>query len=152
MNFNIFVTIAAMGTCALMYAVWHVVGVVRESRRIERFCSSLSMNIDALKVRNGGELTDSERGSYEQIRSAYVSYIRGNSKYKAKLLGSLNELCGTSYSLFDMHDCFENGRVNGFFRDIVTRSGFLFVNLVYLSRMESKGIDIEDNISIAKYL
>lgn len=151
-HFDLLLTFFAVLFSFVLFSMWFVLRTVRENRKIKLFCLSLGGSIRSLSALGDGELSDSQRNSYEQIRSAYNAYIKNSAVYKRRLVDSINDTCGTSYGLYDLHDCFENEHPNSFFRDVVGRSGFLFINIVYMSHLEKSGCCISETGFAGKYL
>jgi len=145
MNFrlDIMMTLGAFACVGVMFVLWFVLRTVRENRKIKRFCLSLSDSLNMLRAKNvSGTMTEAEKSFFTDIQQAFINYIKPNAKYKKGLLTGVNSICGRSYSLFDMYDCFENSRKNGFYNDIVTGSGYLFINMVYMSVLEDCGFAV----------
>ena len=145
MQFNILYTLTGIGFTAVLFAVWFVNGVVAGNRRIRQKCLLLADSISVLRAnKNNGELTDTQKACFEHLADAFNTYIKPNIKYKSGLIHALNRICGCSYSQLDMFDCFEHRRMNGFFRDMVDRSGYLFINMIYMAHLEQKGFHVSE--------
>lgn len=141
MNFSFAYTLAGVGATLFLFAVWFVAGVLLENRRIKQKCLLLADSIFVLRSGRAaeGELTEAQRACFEHLADAFNTYIRPNAKYKTALVKALNSICGCSHSQLDMFDCFENRRMNGFFKDMVDKSGYLFINMIYMAHLEQKG-------------
>lgn len=140
----------------ILFALWLALRVLLQHRRIKNSCLSVWGSLSSLRHAAGAEfaaeLADVDRASFAAVRGAFMSYIRPNMKYRDNLLCALNAICGTSYTVMDMYDCFDNGRLNQFFRDIVGRSGYLFINMLYLAQLENNGFRPVDVTGIERYL
>jgi len=138
MQFSLVYTLAGIGATLAVFGVWFVCGVLMENRRIKQKCLLLADSICVLR-NSDGELNETQKACFEHIADAFETYIKPNAKYKSGLVRALNSICGCSHSQLDMFDCFEHRHVNGFFRDMVDRSGFLFINMIYMAQLEQKG-------------
>ncbi|MGE4319365.1 MAG: hypothetical protein AB7E96_10760 [Deferribacterales bacterium] len=151
MNFSLdpYVTLLAVVSVFALFSLWYIGRTLHQNRQIKKLCIGLCECIAVLRHTDEAvcvsDLSADEKKSFAQIQQAFNQYIKPSVKYRQNLLSALNSLCGTSYSLFDMHDCFENSRINSFFKDVVERSGFLFINVVYMSGLEQSGFYIQLN-------
>ncbi len=148
MNFSLdpYMTLLAGASVTALFVLWYIGRTLHQNRQIKKLCMGLCDCIAVLRDTDDavcfGDLSADEKRSFAQIQQAFNQYIKPSVKYRQNLLSALNTLCGTSYSLFDMHDCFENSRINSFFKDVVEKSGFLFINVVYMSGLEQSGFYI----------
>lgn len=156
MTFSIAVSLIAIAGTALLFFLWMVISVYFQHRRIKTTCLTVGRCLMKLKSpieqEYAHDLGESEKASFAAVRSAFASYIRPHVKYRDNLLRALNAICGTSYTIIDMYDCFDNGRLNSFFRDIVGRSGYLFVNMLYLAQLEQNGFESINLVGIGRHL
>ncbi len=143
MQFSIFWSLAGLSATAVFFAGFFVAGILLENRRIKQKCLLLAESIRVLK-NSTGELNETQKACFEHIADAFETYIKPNAKYKSGLVQALNRICGCSHSQLDMFDCFEHRRVNGFFIDMVNRSGFLFINMIYMAQLEQRGFHVAD--------
>jgi hypothetical protein len=143
MQFSMLYTLAGIGATLVLFAVYFVVGILLENRRIKQKCLLLADSICVLR-NSDGNLTETQQACFEHLADAFDTYIKPNAKYKSGLVRGLNSICGCSHSQIDMFDCFEHRRVNSFFKDMVDRSGFLFINMIYMAHLEQKGFHVAD--------
>jgi len=141
-----FALIASLGILSL----WLVFKSYLENRKIEILCTSLLDSITFLKKQvvleniigmNKRDLDHEEKEAFERLSKAFKKDIKNFPKYKNRLLEALNNECETEYTPIDVYDCFQNGNLNNFFSDLLTRSGYLFTNLVYVSELKRYGFD-----------
>ena len=148
MNLNPMVTSAALLCVVVIAVVWFVYRTINENRRIKQFCLSLYDSICVLREKCNMQtdtMSDTEMRTFESVSRAFNKYIKPNMKYKESLLTAVNSICGKTYSVIDMYDCFENSHKNDFYKDIVCGSGYLFINTVYMSVLEQSGFYIHLN-------
>lgn len=143
MQFSFGYTIAGIVATLFIFGAWFVCGVLLENRRIKQKCLLLAESIRVLR-NSSGELNETQKACFEHLADAFETYIKPNAKYKSGLVQALNRICGCSHSQLDMFDCFEHRRVNGFFMDMVNRSGFLFINMIYMAQLEQRGFHVAD--------
>ncbi|MGE4268145.1 MAG: hypothetical protein AB7F25_11975 [Deferribacterales bacterium] len=143
MQFSMVCTLAGIGATLLLFGVWFVVGILLENRRIKQKCLLLADSICILR-NSSEELNETQKACFEHLADAFETYIKPNAKYKSGLVRALNSICGCSHSQLDMFDCFEHRHVNSFFRDMVNRSGYLFINMIYMAHLEQKGFHVAD--------
>lgn len=156
MALSVTVVVSVILVVCLIIFVWIAAHVYIQHRRMKLICVSVGRCLVSLRRISGAEyeadLCARDKASFAAVRCAFRSYIRSQIKYRDGLLGALNAICGTSYTVMDMYDCFDNGRLNSFFHDISGRSGYLFINMLYLAQLEKNGFQPVDMSPINRYM
>ncbi|KAA0257427.1 hypothetical protein FHQ18_10290 [Deferribacter autotrophicus] len=141
-------TILALVTATGIFVVIQIIKANLEAQKINKYCSQLQEIMLFLKKRilknelDCNFLNDCDDkivNNINQLIKAYNNHIRENHYYKKLIVDLVSNRSGKNFSMYDLFEFFEKGKINDFFLSLVMNGGYLFANIVYLSLLKKYG-------------